>query len=346
MRWLGLLLPLLLTGCLSPGYLWQASQGQWQLMTQARPVAELLADAQTDAPLKQRLAMSQRIRQFAKQQLLLPSEASYATYVALDRPYVVWSVTAAPPLGLTPKQWCFPVVGCLSYRGYFSAQGAEDFARELRAEGWDVAVSPVAAYSTLGWFSDPLLSTTLFWPPGELAHLLFHELAHQRLYIAGDTAFNESYAEWVAQQGVRSWLAQQGSPAAAQRYQQHQEGRQQFEQRLLELRAQLQGLYESTLSETAKGYQKRQALARFRYDYAQRKKELGLNYDAWVYKDLNNARLALLGLYRQWLPAFARLFAQAEGDWARFHAAAAALGQLPYAQRQQALQQLNGSHDG
>ncbi|MEG3638387.1 aminopeptidase [Magnetococcus sp. PR-3] len=331
---------LVLGGCVSPAYVWQAGQGQLELISKAQSIEGLLAADATDPKLKTRLQHSQDLRHFALKHMSLPSDGSYETYVALDRDYVVWSVTAAPELSLTPKQWCFPVVGCLSYRGYFSRSAAQELAAELRSEGWDVAVSPIPAYSTLGWFADPLLSTTIHWPVSDLAHLIFHELGHQRLYIADDTAFNESYAEAVARLGVKQWLMQ--DPAAWQAYQQKRKKQALFKQKIAHLRLQLKELYDTQQKQAVKRYGKKQILAQFRHDYATFKTRHGFQYDAWVYQDLNNARLALFSLYHQWVPAFERLFEQVGGDWGRFHQQAIKLGKRPADERVKILKRLSG----
>ena len=215
----------LLAGCADLIYYRQAAAGQWELLQARQPVTELLTDPATDPDLRRRLETTQALRDFASTELALPDNNSYRDYADLQRPWVVKNVFAAPELSLEPRRWCFPFVGCLSYRGYFDAVAAQRLVDELRTTGDDVYLAEISAYSTLGWFADPLLNTFIRWPTGRLAELLFHELAHQRLYIAGDTAFNEAFATAVGQLGAERWLERHGSAeereefaAAAERF--------------------------------------------------------------------------------------------------------------------------------
>ena len=197
----------LITGCANLAYYTQAANGQFALLSAARPIDQWLADPATDTGLKDRLAKAQAMRRFAVRELGLPDNASYSSYADVKRPFVLWNVVATPALSMEPKKWCFPVAGCVSYRGYYSKEEAQAYAAELRAEGNDVQVSGVPAYSTLGWFNDPFISTFIHYPDGELARLVFHELAHQVVYAVGDSEFNESFATAVEEAGVQRWLA-------------------------------------------------------------------------------------------------------------------------------------------
>ena len=209
---------LLLVSCSSINYYRQAAQGQLSLLSDARPIEEWLADQNTDAKLRMRLATARQIRAFAVQELALPDNNSYKNYAALSRPFVLWNVVATPELSLRPLQWCFPVAGCVSYRGYYSKEDANDYAAGLRAQGNDVQVGGVPAYSTLGWFSDPLVSTFIYYPDAELARLLFHELAHQVVYVQGDSQFNESFASAVEEAGVQRCVLNKNAVSSSNGY--------------------------------------------------------------------------------------------------------------------------------
>ena len=287
-----------LTGCTTAGYYWQSVSGHLSLMNAARPMSDWLADAQTPEPLKARLAMSQRIRSFAVTELKLPDNASYQRYADLRRSAVVWNVVAAPELSLRLNTWCFPVVGCVGYRGYFSELDARAEAAQLSAQGLEVSVYGVPAYSTLGWMNwaggDPLLSTFINYPEGELARLVFHELAHQVVYAAGDTMFNESFATAVERLGSQRWLAAHASDTARLQYQQFDQRRQAFKALALATRRELTAVYESkeALSQSvpARVAMKSIAMQNFRDRYADLKASWDgfAGYDPWVAR-ANNA---------------------------------------------------------
>ena len=295
-----------------------------------------LADPATPAALRQRLETAQAIRAFASAELALPDNGSYQHYADLQRPWVVKNVFAAPELSLEPRQWCFLVVGCLSYRGYFDPEAAQQLADALRAGGDDVYVADISAYSTLGWFDDPLLNTFIHWPDGRLAELMFHELAHQRLYIANDTAFNEAYATAVGRLGAERWLEQRGLAREREEYVVDVQRREQFLQLTTEAREQLAALYASPQSEAEKRAGKQRILAELRERYQALKQDWGgyAGYDRWFAQDLNNAKLAGVSTYHRQVPAFLALFEREGRDFAAFHRAAEALGRLPPAERE------------
>ncbi|TAG32997.1 MAG: aminopeptidase [Polaromonas sp.] len=335
-----------LAGCSTAGYYWQSVSGHLSLMNAARPVGDWLADAQTPEPLKARLAMSQRIRSFAVAELKLPDNPSYQRYADLRRSAVVWNVVAAPELSLRLKTWCFPVVGCVGYRGYFNEQDARAEAAQLAAQGLEVSVYGVPAYSTLGWMNwaggDPLLSTFIHYPEGELARLVFHELAHQVVYAAGDTMFNESFATAVERLGSQRWLAAHASDAARHHYQQFEQRRQAFKALALATRRELTDIYESkeapALSVPARVAMKNIAMQNFRDRYADLKASWGgfAGYDPWVAR-ANNAAFGTQAAYDELVPGFEALFAREGGDWQRFYDAVKRLAELPQVQRHQAL---------
>ena len=331
-----------LTGCADLGYYQQAAAGQWALLQARQPVVELLSDPTTPADLRQRLATAQALRAFASAELDLPDNGSYRSYADLHRPFVVKNVFAAPELSLEPRQWCFWFVGCLSYRGYFDADAAQQLAEQLRASGDDVYVADIPAYSTLGWFDDPLLNTFIQWPKARVAELLFHELAHQKLFIVDDAAFNEAYATAVGRLGTERWLAQYGTTREQEDYRNDYRRRQDFLQLLTATRAQLAALYGSPADDAAKRTAKARIFAELRDRYRHMKPDWGgyAGYDRWFEQDLNNAKLAGHSTYYRLVPAFLALYQREGQDFAAFHRAAAALGQQPPAERATQLQAL------
>ncbi|MFT3778230.1 MAG: aminopeptidase [Ottowia sp.] len=345
-----------LSGCTSAAYYGQSVQGHLALMNAARPVDELLADPATPADLKARLALARRIRAFAVSDLALPDNASYHRYADLKRRAAVWNVAAAPPYSLTLRRWCFPFVGCVGYRGYYDEADARALAAELQArEGLEVRVYGVPAYSTLGWLNwaggDPLLSTFIRYPEGELARMVFHELAHQVVYVGDDTLFNESYATAVERLGVQRWLAAQAGEAARREYAAFDAHRREFRELARETRGELAAVYEQKTAPApasqALEAMKSEAMARFRQRYAALKAQWAAagapfdGYDRWV-AEANNAFFGVQAAYDDLVPAFEALFAREGGDWPRFHAAVRALARLPRAERLAQLRALPG----
>lgn len=335
-----LLAGLLLNGCASLDYYSQLGRGQLALLAAREPVDKLLANPAGDPQLKRRLALAQQARSFASAELGLPDNRSYRLYADLGRPYVVWNVFATPELSLAPLTHCFPIAGCVAYRGFYQQGRARGAAALLQGEGMDTYVAGIEAYSTLGWFADPILNTMLHWDDERLAAVIFHELAHQQLYVADDTAFNESFASFVEQQGLRQWRAARG---LAPREAGEERQRRQFTELILASRERLQSLYDSAASDEQKRAGKAAEFARLRLDYAALRDSQwrgDKRYDAWINAPLNNARLLPFGLYDQWVDAFAALFAQAGGDWPAFYRRAAELGELPAVERERALRAL------
>ena len=355
----GLLLTslLLTTGCSSLGYYWQSVNGHLQMVNAARPVDDWLGDQQIPETLKARLALSQRIRSFAVTELALPDNASYRRYADLQRSAAVWNVVAAPEFSLTLKTWCFPIVGCVGYRGYFDESQARLEAEAIRKEskeGLEVGVYPVPAYSTLGLLNwaggDPLLNTFINYPEGELARLIFHELSHQVVYVPGDTMFNESFATAVERLGGRQWLALQAGEAARKEYAIFDGRRQAFRALALRTRRSLSQIYDEknaaalaipkihAIKSVAKQEQKAAALARFRSDYAELKTAWGgfAGYDRWVER-ANNATFGAQAAYDELVPGFEALFEREDRHWPRFYAAVKKLGELPQEKRHLAL---------
>jgi predicted aminopeptidase len=300
----------------------------------------VIADPATDSKLRERLMLSQQARIFASRQLHLPDNRSYQLYADLKRPYVVWNVFATDEFSLAPVTHCFPIAGCVAYRGYYSIGGARGEAALQRQAGKDVYVSGVEAYSTLGWFDDPILASMLGWDDERLATLIFHELAHQRFYVKDDTEFNESYASFVEQEGTRQWRAARGLPAdGVLRGQQRDE----FVRMVLGARERLATLYRQPLSADLMRQRKAAEFERLRRDYrALRDQRWGgeKRYDGWVDAPLNNAKLLPFGLYDQWVPAFAALFKKVHRDWPAFYTEVERLGALSPNERRQALRTL------
>ena len=331
-----------LTGCSSISYYGQAISGHFSLMAKRQPIEQIVEDNRVSPELKARLLLAQSIRNFASDALKLPDNASYRSFVPVTGGAVVWSLVATGSFSVEPKQWCYPVIGCASYRGYFSLDDAQAHAAELEAEGLDIAVEPVPAYSTLGWFDDPLPGTVVYWNDWQLAGLVFHELAHQRLYIADDSAFNEAFANTVQKAGVAIWLdaTQPVEKREAWRISRQRESA--FIKLLLETRERLKTLYESSLEETEMVHQKQAAFDRLVKDYRQLRREWqGFSgYDAWFERKLNNARLASVATYEEWTPAFELLLDRADGEFSTFYQACEKLAGLPSGQRQIEMQKL------
>lgn len=337
-----LVLGLLLSGCSTLGYVGHLGKGQLALLRQQQPVAQLLASPDTDPTLREQLLLLGAAREFASDHLLLPRNRSYTRYVALDREYVSWVVIAAPEFSLDPVPLCLPIAGCVPYRGYFDRGLAEQAADELAARGLDTWVGGVAAYSTLGWFADPLLSSMLRDGTETAVATVFHELAHQWLYVRDDTRFNESLASFVEQQGLREWRQGRGLAQVDASMQGHGTL---FRSEVQSLIDRLQMLYASTLPDSAKRQAKAEAFDAFRNRYRGMSDEgvLSSRVKAWVDGQLNNAALQPQRLYDGWLPAFANLFRAAEGDWATFQTQVESLSRLPRDERDRRLAALTAS---
>lgn len=310
------LLACALSGC-GVTYLAQAARGQLQVMRQRQPIERLLAKPSTDDALKQQLLRARRIRDFATQELRLPDNASYRSYADIGRRYVVWNVVATPEFSVQPRQWCFPVAGCVAYRGYFREAAARDYARQLQQKGDDVLVGGVAAYSTLGRFADPLLNTVTGYGELDLAALVFHELAHQVLYRAGDSAFNEAFATAVEEEGVARYAARYASPDALAAWQQARRMRVEAADLFSNARQDLAALYRQRIAPEAMRQRKAARLAQLAADIraleAREKRPTG--YGAWIEAGLNNAHLAAVATYYDQVPRFEALLRERCGGY-------------------------------
>jgi predicted aminopeptidase len=323
-----------LSGC-SVGYLLQAGRGQWQLLHARQPIARLIASDATDAALRARLELVSDARNFASHELLLPDNRSYRSYRALGRAYVVWNVVAAPEFSVVPKRWWFPITGAVAYRGYFREDRAQRYAAALAAQGYDTLVAGVSAYSTLGRFADPLLDTMLRYGDLQLVGTIFHELAHQLVYVAGDSEFNEAFAMSVEREGVTRWLRARGRGAELEDYRRRQQQQAQVLTLFANGRTQLAALYRASLPVAEMRARKRETLAAVASavrDYA-RQQGIRSGYETWLDAGLNNAHLASVGTYYDCVPGFERLLAQQHDDLPGYYAAVRALARGPAAQR-------------
>ena len=329
---------LLLASCSTLRYYVQAAHGQGELIAHRHALSVVIGDRTTAPALVARLQLAQQARRFASQKLGLPDNRSYTGYVDLHRPYVVWNVFAAPRYSVQAVPQCFPIAGCVAYRGYFSELDAKADAAARHTLGDDVWIGGVPAYSTLGWFADPIVSSMLRWDDDELDGTIFHELAHQLIYVKGDTAFNESFATFVQTEGLRQWRLARGLTPQDDRRRAMDDG---FTALVLDLRARLKRLYANAAPEPAMAVAKRREIAAFRVRYMQWRNASWPNehrYDAWVAAPINNARLLPFGLYDQWMPAFAGLYARAGRSWPAFYASVRAMAHQPAPQREQSLQ--------
>jgi predicted aminopeptidase len=325
----------LLSGC----YYGHLMRGQLQLLAAREPIAELLADPGLDPALRQRLERALAARRFASRELGLPDNASYTTYADLDRPYAVWNVFATPDLSLQPRQWCHLFVGCMAYQGYYDRERADATAAELREEGLDVFVAGIPTYSTLGWFDDPLLST-MRGGEDEIAGAIFHELAHQVTFAPGDTAFNESFATFVEQEGLRRYL--KDLPEVAREADRRQRWQAGYRRLMFAARARLVEIYRSDAPAADKQQRKRAVFQRLRKDYVKLRRAWRADWseDTWLIEP-NNAQLLPFGLYHAWVPAFAVLLQKHEGNWQAFYAEAAELADLDERERHRRLEALS-----
>ncbi len=335
-----LALAAVLSGCDTLSYYAQAAGGQFHILRQRQPIDRLLRDDATDDALRQRLVLVQEARRFAEQELALPLKRNFSTYVDLGRPYVVWNVFATPEFSLDPVTWCYPVAGCVSYRGYFSEAGAERFAASLGDSGHDVYVGGVAAYSTLGWFADSVLNTVINRQDHQLASLIFHELAHQVVYVPGDTVFNESFATTVEREGLRRWMAyrelsDEEADGIIEGIRRDESRREQFVALVQSGSSRLRILYDSDVPEAEMRGRKQAVFADMKAQYAALKQSWGgyTGYDAWFARDLNNAQLSTVSTYFNLVPAFEAMLAQEDHDLPRFYQAVDDLSRLSPAAR-------------
>jgi predicted aminopeptidase len=316
-------------------YLLQSAQGQLSLMSKREPIARVIDQPSTPSALRAQLEAVASIRDFASRELGLPDNGSYRSYADVGRRYVVWNVVAAPEFSVDAKEWCYPIVGCVAYRGYFVEARARRFAARMRAKGFDVTVGGVAAYSTLGHFNDPVLNTMMGWNDVELASIIFHELTHQLLYVRNDSSFNEALATTVEAEGVRRWLRAQGRDADLAKHLVQQDHYAKVVDLLTATRAELRTVYGSGLAPESMREKKRAAFAAMRSSYAQLKADWGGHapFESWFDDDLNNAHLASISTYFTCVPGFERELKTVGGDLTAFYARVRALAKLDQEKR-------------
>lgn len=316
-------------GCATLQYYGQAISGHLDVMHKSEPIVDRVADPSTPPELRARLERTLAIREFASRELALPDNGSYRYYADLGRPYAVWNVFAASEFSVEPMQSCFAIVGCVGYRGYYNQRDAERYGTALRAAGDDVFVYGVPAYSTLGWFDDPVLNTFVRYPTPELARLVFHELAHQVVYVKGDTTFNESFAVAVEEEGVKRWMARYATDTEREAYAAGRHRRAEFVRLTLRYRERAEKLYREPLAADAKRARKAELFAEMKRDYEGLKAGWGgfAGYDQF-FAGLNNAHLASIATYEELVPAFRALLAQQGGALPQLYAAAKALARL------------------
>jgi predicted aminopeptidase len=329
-----------LWGCQTVHYYSQAIDGQCRILFQRQPISAILSDSESPQSLRERLMFILKVREFAEDELQLPVDNHYLTYVDLKRPFVLWNVFAAPEFSLTPKTWCYPVAGCAAYRGYFAETNARQYADRLSKQGYDVYVGGVTAYSTLGWFDDPVLSTFIHFSEARTAALIFHELAHQILYVKDDTAFNESFATLVEQEGLRRWQQASGSKRIYGEYLRQRRRREQFVQLIMHYRQKLELLYQTDLTPSEKKVRKTTIFSELRNDFNHLKKlQIELStYDVWMNQSLNNAKISGVVAYHDFVPAFQKMLTENMGEMNQFFEACRQLTQKNKAERHQILE--------
>ncbi|MGB8327676.1 MAG: aminopeptidase, partial [Steroidobacteraceae bacterium] len=325
---------LLFQGC-GTLYLLQAARGEHEVLAKRRPIAAVIADPRTAEPLRAKLETVQDLRAFAVAALGLPDGRSYRSYADIGRPFVVWNVVAAPEFSVEPLRWCFPVAGCVAYRGYFREAQARAFARRLQARGRDVFVGGVPAYSTLGRFADPVLSTLIGYSDVELAAIVFHELAHQVVYVQGASEFNEAFAITVEAAALVRWLEARGRHGELDAYRLRRARQQTFIERFAQARLQLRALYAEALPPAVMRTRKQAMFAALDAELRTLEQQFDVRsgYDSWLEHGLNNAHVAAVATYFECAPGFERLLAAQGGDLPRFYAAARVIAQRPRAER-------------
>lgn len=330
-------------GCATASYYSQIISGHMRIVLGKRPVSDVLADDTLQVETRRRLELAQRARSFAVSELALPDNKSYTTYYDINREYVTWNVVAAGEFSFVPTKWCFPVAGCVSYRGYYAEENAREYAQKLAAQGLDVAVNGATAYSTLGWFADPLLSTMLNRSDPFIASLLFHELAHQQIYVSDDSKFNESFAVFVEQAGLLRWQRRNQNEDQSTALEQRRRRQADFIQLLAKTRDALEVLYQSDIDEKVMRAGKAVHYAELLGDYEKLKASWGgyQGYDAWFKRELNNARLVAIATYNDYVPAFKVLFEDSGENFPMFYKAVSELALLPGEQRTESMEQLS-----
>ena len=325
--------------CTNVGYYSQSLWGGAKVLAKRRPVERMIADPETSPELRETLELALEMRRFAVTDLLLPDNESYRKYASLDREYAMWNVVAAEELSIEPETWCFLIAGCVAYRGYFNPRRADRFAESMRSRGYDVDVGGVAAYSTVGWFADPLLSTFIERPEAHLAGLIFHELAHQKVFIKDDTTFNESFAMAMEEHGALRWLESRGLHDRIESYRLVKRWGREFADLIAGYRQQLADVYAAEASDAWKRQRKAEILDALRAEYQEMKSGWGdyAGFDGWFGRELNNARLALIGVYHELVPAFHAMLEAHGGRLEPFYAEVTEIAALEFEERRRRL---------
>ena len=318
-----------LSGC----YYTQAARGQLELMRKREPIEELIKDPETPEELVARLKLVQEARRFSIDELGLPDNDSYRSYADLERDYVLWNVFAAKEFSVSPKTWCYPIVGCVSYRGYFKKEKAESVAEDLNDSGYDVHTAGVSAYSTLGRFSDPVVNTMMHWDDSRLVAVMFHELAHQVLYIKDDTQFNESFATAVEQYGIEQFLEARGEASDFDAYIEEKKFRKSIVALVVDARSDLETLYLTRIGPDLMRERKQQRLSRLTEELRTLLTDSGRDSDAWLSRPFNNARVASFALYEGRVPQFQKMLSQCEGELQCFYDEAERVSKLEREER-------------
>jgi predicted aminopeptidase len=330
----------LVSGCSTISYYHQSISGHFKLISKREHIVDIVNDPARDEKLIKQLLLVEELRSFASKQLKLPENDSYRSYVQLDKPYVTWNVFAAPEFSIALQQWCFLVIGCVPYRGYFAESEANNYAQQLSRQGLDVYVAGVPAYSTLGWFDDPLLSSML--DRGEIvtASYIFHELAHQQFYLKGDGAFNEAFATAVEEIGVLDWLHNQDRNQDKQRYDDWLLQKSIFSEFVKNSRDEFETLYQQEYDLQKMKVEKEILIAEMRRrftDLSSENKHIA-RYSKWMSGPLNNAQLGAISLYRELVPAFRRIFGLCGNDFEKFYSYVETIAKLSEEQRETTLQ--------
>ncbi len=329
-----------LAGCASTRYLMQAGVGEWRVLRARRSIVDVIDNPKTSAGLVRQLGEVREARRFAWQKLGLPDNDSYKSYVNIGRRYVVWNVVAAPEFSVRPKEWCYPIAGCVTYHGFFHQRAARSYARRLKHEGYDVVVEGVPAYSTLGWLPDPVMSTMMRYGTDELVAMIFHELAHELLYVPNDSPFDEAFAMTVENTGLQRWLAYRHESGRFAEFERLDAADMRFARLLRHTRDRLARLYASAIPRARMLQEKQQVFARLARRILGLERKLRVRapvYDRWIREGLNNADLASVGTYYNCLPGFERLLEREDGNLPRFYAAARHLAREPEAERNRQL---------
>ena len=328
-----------ITGCSNVSYLMQATGGQMEILSKAQPIPQIINDPSTKPALCKRLQYVEQVRTFASKQLALPDNGTFQRYCDLQRPYAVWNVFATKEFSMEPEQWCFPIAGCVSYRGYFSEQDAKSEAADLKQKKFDTYIGGIPTYSTLGWFDDPILSSFIDYSDPDLASIIFHELAHQIVYVPDDTAFNESFAVTVEEEGVRRWFNKMHDPAGFKQYKESKKRSEQLTNLILDSRDKLAALYDQPIPDKEKRLAKARIFDEMRQSYETLKTQWGGydGYDHWMNAPFNNAKIATVSLYAENVPEFQALLAKLDDNLPRFYDAVKKLSKLPKEQRDAAL---------